>query len=113
MDIVGHWLDLVNIDGWIPRDQILGAEALCKIPAEYVVQHPDNANPPALFMVLRGPQVRLSWKLVNEPNNPLSRQLIQEVLEEPIPRFVPHVGYISLFPFIWKMIPAIGSQKLK
>lgn len=43
---------------------------------------------------------------MNEPNNPLSRQLIQEVLEEPIPRFVPHVGYISLFPFIWKMIPA-------
>lgn len=28
LDIIGHWLDLLNIDGWIPREQILGAEAL-------------------------------------------------------------------------------------
>ncbi|TKW18493.2 hypothetical protein SEVIR_5G437000v4 [Setaria viridis] len=28
MDIIGHWLDLLNSDGWIPREQILGAEAL-------------------------------------------------------------------------------------
>lgn len=28
LDIVGRWLDLLNIDGWIPREQILGAEAL-------------------------------------------------------------------------------------
>lgn len=28
MDIIGHWLDLINADGWIPREQILGAEAL-------------------------------------------------------------------------------------
>ena len=28
LDIMGHWLDLMNIDGWIPREQILGAEAL-------------------------------------------------------------------------------------
>jgi len=28
LSISGHWLDLMNIDGWIPRKQILGAEAL-------------------------------------------------------------------------------------
>jgi len=28
LDIIGHWLDLMNIDGWIPREQILGSEAL-------------------------------------------------------------------------------------
>ncbi|KAL1807328.1 hypothetical protein ACET3Z_030396 [Daucus carota] len=253
LDIVGHWLDLMNIDGWIPREQILGAEALSKVPAEAVVQHPDNGNPPALFMVLQdlvcsmkkkkfseseekqvssflerafvrldawfqwfnttqsgkaessyywhgrdnitirqlNPQtltsgfddyprashpndeerhvdlrcwmflaaesmysiseflemeslrgkeyklmskvfsdiellnqmhfdngygayfdfgnhtekVRLAWKLVEGPNNILSRQLIREVLEEPVLRFVPHIGYVSLFPFIWKIIP--------
>ncbi|XP_057543568.1 mannosyl-oligosaccharide glucosidase GCS1-like [Amaranthus tricolor] len=52
LDIVGHWLDLLNIDGWIPREQILGAEALSKVPEEFVLQHPTNGNPPTLFLVL-------------------------------------------------------------
>ncbi|XP_062110650.1 mannosyl-oligosaccharide glucosidase GCS1 isoform X3 [Humulus lupulus] len=52
MDIVGHWLDLMNIDGWIPREQILGAEALSKVPEEFVIQYPTNGNPPTLFLVL-------------------------------------------------------------
>ncbi|PON82830.1 Glycoside hydrolase [Trema orientale] len=52
MDIIGHWLDLMNIDGWIPREQILGAEALSKVPEEFVTQHPTNGNPPTLFLVL-------------------------------------------------------------
>ncbi|XP_022776307.1 mannosyl-oligosaccharide glucosidase GCS1-like isoform X1 [Durio zibethinus] len=53
LDIVGHWLDLMNIDGWIPREQILGAEALSKVPAEFVLQHSSNGNPPTLILVLR------------------------------------------------------------
>lgn len=52
LDIIGHWLDLMNIDGWIPREQILGAEALSKVPEEFVLQHPTNGNPPTLFLVL-------------------------------------------------------------
>ncbi|KAL7609119.1 mannosyl-oligosaccharide glucosidase GCS1 [Lactuca sativa] len=53
LDIIGHWLDLMNIDGWIPREQILGAEALSKVPEEFVVQRPSNGNPPTLFLVLQ------------------------------------------------------------
>ncbi|VFQ71484.1 unnamed protein product [Cuscuta campestris] len=53
LDIIGHWLDLMNIDGWIPREQILGAEALSKVPQEFVPQHPTNGNPPTLFLALR------------------------------------------------------------
>ncbi|CAH2034022.1 unnamed protein product [Thlaspi arvense] len=53
LEIVGNWLDLMNIDGWIPREQILGDEALSKIPKEYVVQIPSNGNPPTLLLVIR------------------------------------------------------------
>jgi len=52
-DIIGHWLDLVNIEGWIPREQILGSEARARVPDEFVVQFNENANPPALFLPLR------------------------------------------------------------
>ena len=31
-EVLGHWLDLLNIDGWIPREQILGEEARAKVP---------------------------------------------------------------------------------
>ncbi|RDX71339.1 Mannosyl-oligosaccharide glucosidase GCS1 [Mucuna pruriens] len=44
--------DLMNIDGWIPREQILGAEALSRVPEEFVPQHPTNGNPPTLFLAL-------------------------------------------------------------
>ena len=32
-DVIAHWLDLMNVDGWIPREQILGEEARSKVPA--------------------------------------------------------------------------------
>ncbi|MCI4394790.1 hypothetical protein PGIGA_G00172780 [Pangasianodon gigas] len=51
-EAVAHWLDLINVEGWIPREQILGDEALSKVPSEFVVQHTENANPPTFFLVL-------------------------------------------------------------
>ncbi len=40
----------MNVDGWIPREQILGDEALSKVPSQFVVQHNTNGNPPTLFL---------------------------------------------------------------
>ncbi|KAG7314203.1 hypothetical protein KOW79_022699 [Hemibagrus wyckioides] len=51
-EVVAHWLDLMNVEGWIPREQTLGDEALSKVPSEFVVQHTENANPPTFFLVL-------------------------------------------------------------
>eukprot|EP00088_Acartia_fossae_P000134 TRINITY_DN10040_c0_g3_i1.p1 TRINITY_DN10040_c0_g3~~TRINITY_DN10040_c0_g3_i1.p1 ORF type:complete len:826 (-),score=128.87 TRINITY_DN10040_c0_g3_i1:376-2853(-) len=51
-DILAHWLDLLNSEGWIPREQILGKEARAKVPAEFVVQENRNANPPTLLLTL-------------------------------------------------------------
>ncbi|XP_053560379.1 mannosyl-oligosaccharide glucosidase [Bombina bombina] len=50
---LGHWLDLMNSDGWIPREQILGSEARSKVPDEFVVQRDENANPPTMFLALQ------------------------------------------------------------
>lgn len=52
-DIIAHWLDLMNKEGWIPREQILGPEARSKVPDEFVVQRNTNANPPTLFLSLQ------------------------------------------------------------
>ncbi|KAI7968743.1 hypothetical protein EIK77_005759 [Talaromyces pinophilus] len=52
LDIVQSWFNLMDEDGWIAREQILGAEARSKVPPEFTVQYPHYANPPTLFMVL-------------------------------------------------------------
>lgn len=53
LDIMNHWFDLMNVEGWIPREQILGPEALAKVPEEFVTQHNSNANPPTFFLTLK------------------------------------------------------------
>ncbi|XP_034838193.1 mannosyl-oligosaccharide glucosidase [Maniola hyperantus] len=52
LDIAAHWLDLINVEGWIPREQILGAEALARVPKEFVVQSNAAANPPMLLITI-------------------------------------------------------------
>lgn len=51
-DILGHWFDLMNAQGWIAREQILGEEARARVPDEFVRQSPDAANPPTFFLLL-------------------------------------------------------------
>ena len=52
LDIVKSWFNLMDEDGWIGREQILGPEARSKVPQEFQVQYPHYANPPTLFLVL-------------------------------------------------------------
>eukprot|EP00873_Tetraselmis_striata_P019438 jgi/Tetstr1/439702/TSEL_028121.t1 len=49
-DSLAHWLDLISAEGWIPREQIRGAEAQSRVPAEFITQRPSAANPPTLFL---------------------------------------------------------------
>ncbi|KAH0553114.1 hypothetical protein GP486_006699, partial [Trichoglossum hirsutum] len=52
LEIVKSWFNLIDEDGWIAREQILGPEARSKVPQEFQVQYPHYANPPTLFFVL-------------------------------------------------------------
>uniref|UniRef100_A0A1B6DLQ2 Mannosyl-oligosaccharide glucosidase n=1 Tax=Clastoptera arizonana TaxID=38151 RepID=A0A1B6DLQ2_9HEMI len=68
MDIISHWFDLMNIEGWIPREQILGLEALAKVPEEFVTQINSNANPPTFFLTLQLMLNNYENQLKNEHN---------------------------------------------
>lgn len=53
LDIISHWFDLMNSEGWIPREMILGSEAMAKVPDEFITQISTNANPPTFFLTLK------------------------------------------------------------
>ncbi|KAI1504145.1 glycoside hydrolase [Biscogniauxia marginata] len=52
LEILKSWYNLMDEDGWIAREQILGEEARSKVPPEFQVQYPHYANPPTLYLVL-------------------------------------------------------------
>ena len=43
-DILAHWMDLMNSEGRIPREQILVKEARTKVLKVFVVQHNRNTS---------------------------------------------------------------------
>ncbi|KAG7005728.1 hypothetical protein G7Y79_00018g045350 [Physcia stellaris] len=53
LEITSSWFNLMDENGWIAREQILGDEARSKVPPEFCVQYPHYANPPTLFIVIR------------------------------------------------------------
>nr|CAH7721176.1 unnamed protein product [Callosobruchus chinensis] len=63
LDIMSHWFDLLNVEGWIPREQILGVEALAKVPSEFTIQWNTYANPPTFFLTLESILRRYGDKL--------------------------------------------------
>lgn len=52
LEVIQSWFSLIDEDGWIAREQILGPEARSKVPAEFQVQSPEIVNPPTLMLVL-------------------------------------------------------------
>jgi mannosyl-oligosaccharide glucosidase len=52
LEILKSWIDLVDEDGWVAREQILGEEARSRVPTEFQTQYPLYANPPTLAMAI-------------------------------------------------------------
>jgi len=53
LEIISSWFNLMDDDGWIAREQILGSEARSKVPSEFQTQYPHYANPPTLFLIVQ------------------------------------------------------------
>lgn len=66
LEIVRSWFNLMDEDGWIGREQILGQEARSKVPEEFQVQYPHYANPPTLFLIFESLIDKLQEKLSTE-----------------------------------------------
>ncbi|KAF3772377.1 Mannosyl-oligosaccharide glucosidase, partial [Nymphaea thermarum] len=55
-------------------------------------------------------KVSLRWRETKEPSSSyVHRELVRVVSGEPDLMLVPHVGYVSLFPLMMKMIPPVSS----
>ncbi|CAI5759544.1 unnamed protein product [Candida verbasci] len=52
LDIIKSWFNLIDEDGWIAREQIIGRESRSRVPKEFQVQSPQIVNPPTLTLVL-------------------------------------------------------------
>jgi mannosyl-oligosaccharide glucosidase len=50
LEVLGSWVRLMDEEGWIAREQILGEESRAKVPSEFQTQFPHYANPPTLLM---------------------------------------------------------------
>lgn len=69
LEIVKSWFDLIDDDGWIAREQILGPEARSKVPKEFQIQYPHYANPPTLFFILEDLIDRIDAETATKDDN--------------------------------------------
>ena len=53
LDMVNTWLDTMDKEGWIPREQIRGNEAENQVPSEFINQDRLIANPPTLLFPIK------------------------------------------------------------
>ena len=52
VSVIQSWFKLMDDDGWIAREQILGPEARSRVLEEFQVQYPHYTNPPTLLLLL-------------------------------------------------------------
>ncbi|CAG8618250.1 10986_t:CDS:10, partial [Funneliformis caledonium] len=51
LDIIKHWVSLIDGDGWVAREQIW--ERKLVVPVEFQTQYPYYANPPTLLFAIK------------------------------------------------------------
>ncbi|KAH7008481.1 glycoside hydrolase [Ilyonectria destructans] len=104
LEIVSSWYNTMDDDGWIAREQILGAEARSKVPAEFQVQYPHYANPPTLFLIIEGFMERLRAANGSQP-------VAKEHLSASNPLQMAHLDNVELGEaYLRKLYPLLRRQ---
>lgn len=77
------------VDGWIPREMILGQEATKRVPEEFITQRTNVANPPTLLLAINALMDKLAavtdQKLADQ-SSILIKTHIVEFLQEIYPK---------------------------
>lgn len=95
--ILRSWLSLMDEDGWIGREQILGPEARSRVPEKFQVQYPHYANPPTLSLLFPILVSKLSnpSSYAGHPSVYLSsRERAREMLNELYPLLSRHYQWL-------------------
>jgi len=69
LEMVNTWLDTMDNQGWIPREQIRGIEAEAQVPVEFREQDFFVANPPSLLFPIKA--FINNYKYYKDSNNNL------------------------------------------
>eukprot|EP01132_Coremiostelium_polycephalum_P004736 gene4736-5912_t len=95
IETLSHWFNLMNENGWIPREQILGDEALSMVPSEFQIQLPTIANPPTLIMTINKLLDFVQDHKLN-PNSVTTAEDVEKIesfLRDAYPRIVRYYNY--------------------
>lgn len=82
MEILSNWIDKIDENGWIGREQILGDEARSKVPREYITQNPEYSNPPAPLIPIE--MITLKYS---------QNEIIKSKLKQMYPKLVSHFNW--------------------
>ena len=88
LEVLKSWFSLMDQDGWIAREQILGEESRSKVPEEFQTQYPHYANPPTLLMPIANFVERLKKESVANVHIEQDVLAVEDAAEKVTRRFL-------------------------
>ena len=104
MKVLKHWFHRMDDKGWIPREQILGDEALSKVPKQFQIQSPDVANPPALLLSIER-LVEIADSSMNKKMTKMEKEIHSDGMDDNINNIVENTLYDNVYEFLNDMKP--------
>ncbi|KRX02144.1 Six-hairpin glycosidase-like protein [Pseudocohnilembus persalinus] len=84
LQILNSWYDNMDENGWIPREQVKSEEIAQNVPMEFVLQDPNEANPPTLLLpILQLIEKQIKNETQNQNTQPSSiKQFLKQNFEK-------------------------------